>query len=75
MEWRQMWENYKQIKSIPPNPRNQCRSTNNTFFFFVNSHDMSQYADSNVRHVMSSTKLMQSQQTPLQFPFPASRLV
>lgn len=35
---------------------------------------MLQDADSNAKHVMSSTQLMQSQQTPLQFPFPAWRL-
>lgn len=32
---------------------------------------MLQDADSNVKHMMSSTKLMQSQQPPLQFPFSA----
>lgn len=47
-------------------PRNLCNIYKHFFF----SHGMLQDADSNAKHVMSSTKLMQSQQTPCSSPSP-----
>lgn len=63
---RKMWENILQKTHFPLNPRNQCRCLQTMSHFF--SHVMLQDADSNARHVMSSTKLMQSQQTPRSSP-------
>lgn len=73
MEWRHLEKLQTNKINFPLNPRNQCKVHKQYLFFFY-SHDMSQDADSNAQHVMSGTELMQSQQTPLQFPFSASWL-
>lgn len=68
---RQMWEKHKH-RNVVSILEIIAISTKLCFFFcFVFfSHGMLQYADSNAEHVMSSTKLMQSQQTPCSSPSP-----
>lgn len=55
----------KSTKTEIPFPLKSSKSDLQTIFF---SHVMLQDADSNAEHVMSSTKLMQSQQTPCSSP-------
>lgn len=68
---RLMWEKHKHRNLVSSSILEICAISTNKFFFFF-SHGMLQDADSNAKHVMSSTKLMQSQQTPCSSPSPLS---